>query len=123
MHRVVPERDFPRTTLTGGQGVGQALVDHPKRPDILERAVGIGQSRRGALKIRQAPSLMVHRAVHVVIVTPVDGLRAVDQQCLQHRRAVGPLQPLGVKLLHQRQHAADRRGCHAGTGLVPILVS
>ena len=75
------------------------------------------------MKIRQAPSLMVHRAAQVVGVTPVDGLRAIDQQCLQHRRAVGTLQPLSVKFLHQCQHAADRRGCHAGARLVTILVA
>ena len=37
----------------------------------IERAVGIGQS--AARKIRQTPSPMVHSAVHVVVVTPIDG--------------------------------------------------
>ena len=58
-----------------------------------------------------------------MVVPGIHRLRAVDQQRLHQRRAVGALEAAGVKLLHQGQHAADRRGGHAGAGVVPVLVA
>ena len=127
MHRVGPKRDFPRAALAGGERVGQALVDKARWPSVLVGLVVIGQRRHGAAKVGQPPALVVHRAADVVVVPGIDRLRAVDQQRLHQRRAVGMPTGAGqaavVKFLHQGQHATDRRGGHAGAGLVPVLVT
>ena len=127
VHCVGAKSDLPRAALTGGQGVGQSLVDESRWPSVLVGFVFISQSRHGSAKVRQPPALVVHRAADVVVVPGVDRLRAVDQQGLHQRRAVGPLVAAGeaavVKLFHQGQHAADRRGGHAGAGFVPVLVA
>ena len=91
MERVRAKGDFPRTTFAGGQGVGQALVDEAHWPGILIRRVLIGQGRRSPLQVRETPALVVHRAPDVVIVPCVDRLRAIDQQRLHQRRAIGAL--------------------------------
>ena len=123
MQGVGAERDLPRAALAGGQGVGQALVDEAHGPSGLVGPVVVSQRRHGAAQIGQPPALVVDRAADIVVVPRIDRRRAVDQQRLEQRRAVGALEAAGVKFLHQRQHAADRRGGHAGAGAVPVLVA
>ena len=127
MERVRAKGDLPRATLAGGQGVGQALVDELHWPGFLVGGFITSQiprqGRHGAAKVGQPPALVVHRAADVVVVPGIHRLRAVDQQRLHQRRAVGALEAAGVKFLHQRQHAADRRGSNTGAGLVPVLVA
>ena len=79
MERVRAKCDLPRTTLVGGQGVGQALVDETNWPGILIRRVLIGQRRRSPLQVRETPALVVDRAADVVVVPGIYRLRAVDQ--------------------------------------------
>ena len=112
--------------VTGGQRIGGTLVIEQHGARLTNRQVEdrlrVRKRRRQTVgQADQAPALIVDRVLNLQVIDGVDRTRAVDEQRLHQRRAVGDLLQL-EKFLHQRQHAGHRRGRHARAEFVTIPV-
>ena len=114
--------------LSGGQRTAGDLIITNHR-GTGQRAVrsGVGRTRGSRAgntvgDVHQAPALPVDIRAGVEVILVIRRARAVNQQRLHERRAVGRTKRREI-LLHQRQRTGHRRGRHAGAAFVTVVWS